>query len=114
MVKNAATLGRSGLHDFLLVRFSAVILALYALYLLIFFICHDVTYDVWHQFFSLVSTRAFTLMALVAMLVHAWIGLWQVASDYLKHSYVRLIVLWVVNFVAIFYVAAGIAILWGD
>ncbi|MFM2482714.1 succinate dehydrogenase, hydrophobic membrane anchor protein [Celerinatantimonas sp. YJH-8] len=114
MVKNAATLGRSGIHDFLLVRFSAAVIFLYVLYLLIFFMSHDVTYLVWRDFFATVTTKAFTLMALVAVLIHAWIGLWQVLSDYVHHTLLRLTCLWVVNFIAIFYVAAGIAILWGE
>ncbi|MFM2484136.1 succinate dehydrogenase, hydrophobic membrane anchor protein [Celerinatantimonas yamalensis] len=112
MVNNAATVGRSGTHDYILVRASAAILALYVIYLVSFVAFNDVTYELWHSFFSEVSTKAFTLMALVAMLIHAWIGLWQVLSDYVHHTALRLACQWVLNVVALFYVAAGIVILW--
>ena len=38
MVNNVATVGRSGVHDFILLRASAIILALYTLFLAGFFI----------------------------------------------------------------------------
>lgn len=113
MVSNAATFGRSGVHDYLLVRATAAILFLYILYILSFVAFHDVTYASWTAFFSGVTTKAFTLLALASMLVHAWIGIWQVLSDYVKNTMLRLICQWVLNVIALFYVAAGIVILWG-
>ncbi|MFM2476788.1 succinate dehydrogenase, hydrophobic membrane anchor protein [Celerinatantimonas sp. MCCC 1A17872] len=112
MVNNAATLGRSGTHSYLLVRASAIVLGLYFIYLVSFIACHDLSYQIWQGFFSQVSTKAFTLLALVSMLVHAWIGLWQVLSDYVHHTYWRMFLQGVLNLVALFYVAAGVVILW--
>ena len=49
MVTNAASLGRSGVHDFILIRASAVILACYTIFMVGFIACSSpLTYDAWH------------------------------------------------------------------
>jgi len=106
MVKVAGTFGRSGVHDYILLRASAVILLAYTIYLVGFIVSTDMTYQVWSDFFSLTLTKVFTLMALIAMLVHSWIGIWQVLTDYVKCTLLR-------GTVAFVYVIFGFVILWG-
>ncbi|MGL5285468.1 MAG: succinate dehydrogenase, hydrophobic membrane anchor protein, partial [Aeromonas sp.] len=89
MVTNSATFGRSGVHDFILVRATALIMTFYTLYLVGFIASHDVTYDVWGEFFASTFTRVFTMLALLSVLIHAWIGLWQVFTDYVKSAMLR-------------------------
>jgi len=113
MVKVAGTFGRSGVHDYLLIRASALILLAYTLYLVGFVASADITYAAWAGFFSLTVTKVFTLFALVAMLVHAWIGLWQVLTDYVKNTKLRGALQFVLTSVAIVYVIFGFVILWG-
>ena len=113
MVKVAGTFGRSGVHDYILLRASAVILLAYILYLVGFVASADITYQVWTSFFSLTLTKVFTLMALVAMLVHAWIGIWQVLTDYVKCTLLRGTLQFVLTTVAFAYVIFGFVILWG-
>ncbi|MCE0557919.1 MULTISPECIES: succinate dehydrogenase, hydrophobic membrane anchor protein [unclassified Motilimonas] len=113
MVKIASGLGRSGVHDFVLIRASAVILTLYTLYLVGFIAFTDITYESWQGFFSGVFTKAFTMLALVAMLVHAWIGLWQVLTDYIKCALLRGSLQFVLTSVAFIYVFVGFSVLWG-
>ena len=112
-VSNAATLGRNGIHDFLLIRASAIILALYSVYLFGFVIFNDISYQVWADFFSCTLTQVFTLLALLAMVVHAWIGLWQVLTDYIKPAGVRLFLQFGLNVIAFIYLLTGTVILWG-
>lgn len=112
MVNNAATLGRSGTHSYLLVRASAIVLGLYFIYIVSFIASNNLSYDVWLGFFGQISTKAFTLLALFSMLVHAWIGLWNVLSDYVHHTHWRMFLQGILNLVALFYVAAGVVILW--
>ena len=48
MVTAAATFGRSGSHDFILLRASAIVMVLYSLFMAGFFLSTpDVTYQVW-------------------------------------------------------------------
>jgi len=113
MVKVAGTFGRSGVHDYILLRASAVILLAYTIYLVGFIVSTDMTYQVWSDFFSLTLTKVFTLMALIAMLVHSWIGIWQVLTDYVKCTLLRGTLQFVLTTVAFVYVIFGFVILWG-
>jgi succinate dehydrogenase / fumarate reductase membrane anchor subunit len=114
MVNNAATVGRSGVHDYVLVRASAIILAFYTLYLVGFFvITPDVTFEIWQTFFSGFSTKIFTILALIALLVHAWIGVWQVLSDYIKPALLRGGLQFLFSVLLLVYLVAGSLTVWG-
>ena len=89
MVKVAGKFGRSGTHDLILIRATPIILLVYAIYLIGFIALNNLTYSVWTRFFSLTATKVLTLFALLAMLVHAWIGLCQVLTDYVKCAKLR-------------------------
>ncbi|MCG6201332.1 succinate dehydrogenase, hydrophobic membrane anchor protein [Psychromonas antarctica] len=113
MVKVAGTFGRSGVHDYILLRASAVILLAYIIYLVGFISSTDITYLVWRSFFSLTLTKVFTLFALIAMLVHSWIGIWQVLTDYVKNTLLRGTLQFFLTSIAFIYVISGVVILWG-
>ncbi|WP_286272521.1 succinate dehydrogenase, hydrophobic membrane anchor protein [Thalassotalea hakodatensis] len=114
MVNNAATVGRSGVHDFILLRASAVLLAAYTLYLLGFFvITPEVTFDIWQGFFNNLCTKVFTVLALFALLVHAWIGVWQVLSDYVKPAFLRGVLQFLFAVLLLAYLVAGFLTVWG-
>ncbi len=85
MVANAVTPGRSGVHDFILLRISAAVLAVFVLFLFGYFLfTPHVSYEAWRGLFSAVPMKVFTGLALVAVLYHGWIGIWQVLTDYIK------------------------------
>lgn len=114
MVTNASTFGRSGVRDFVLVRASAIVLACYILFLTGFFLTtSEVTYEVWQSLFHNFAMKLFTMIALIALLVHAWIGMWQVLTDYVKPVLLRALLQFVINVTAVCYVLAGLLILWG-
>jgi len=113
MVNNAATVGRSGVHDFILVRASAIILALYTFFLAAFFIVTpEVTYSAWHEFFACNAVKVFTLLALLSLVVHAWIGIWQVLSDYVKPAFLRGALQFVFSVTLLAYLASGFITVW--
>lgn len=88
MVSNASALGRNGVHDFILVRATAIVLTLYIIYMVGFFATSgELTYEVWIGFFASAFTKVFTLLALFSILIHAWIGMWQVLTDYVKPGF---------------------------
>ena len=114
MVNNAATVGRSGVHDFILIRASAIILACYTLFIAGFFvITPEVTFDIWHNFFANICVKVFTLLAIIAVLIHAWIGIWQVLSDYVKSALLRGALQFIFIVTLLSYFAAGILTVWG-
>ena len=114
MVNNAASLGRSGVHDFILLRASAIVLALYTLFLAGFFIVTpEVTYDVWKSLFSGLCFKTFSILAILAVLIHAWIGIWQVLSDYVKCTRVRGGLQFIFAVTLLAYFVSGMLTVWG-
>ncbi|MBS7660738.1 succinate dehydrogenase, hydrophobic membrane anchor protein [Pseudomonas lalucatii] len=84
MVTNVTNFSRSGLYDWMAQRVSAVVLAAYVLFLLGFVVVNPgMGYAEWHGLFSATAMRIFSLLALVALSAHAWVGMWTISTDYL-------------------------------
>ncbi|MEC6814049.1 succinate dehydrogenase, hydrophobic membrane anchor protein [Photobacterium toruni] len=114
MVTNISSVGRNGIHDFILVRVTAIILTLYTLYLVGFFTFGpEITFVSWQAFFGQLSTKVFTLLALGSILIHAWIGLWQVLTDYIKPAALRACLQFVIVAILFIYLFSGFFIVWG-
>ena len=73
----------------------------------------EVTYDAWTGLFSNLAMKGATLSTLVCIMVHTRIGLWQVLTDYVKGAKLRAFLGFVLNLMAVAYVAVGLIVLWG-
>lgn len=84
MVTNVTNFSRSGLYDWMAQRVSAVVLAAYFIFLIGYMVANPgLGYAEWHGLFSHNAMRIFSLLALVALIVHAWVGMWTITTDYL-------------------------------
>ncbi len=114
MVTPVSSVGRNGVHDFVLIRATAVVLTLYTLYMLGFFLFGpSLNYEVWAGFFAQTSTKVFTMLALFSILIHAWIGIWQVLTDYIKPAGLRAGIQFAVVAILFIYLFSGFFIVWG-
>ena len=114
MVTNITNFGRSGLADWLMQRVTAVIMLAYTLCLLSFFLTSpSIDYVTWKALFGGTAMRIFSLLALLSIAAHAWIGLWTVATDYIKPTGIRVIYHLVVILALFAYVVWGVQVLWG-
>ncbi|HCH01653.1 MAG TPA: succinate dehydrogenase, hydrophobic membrane anchor protein [Vibrio sp.] len=114
MVKHISSFGRNGVHDYLLIRATGIIMTLYTVYMLSFLAWGpDINYLSWQSFFSGTFTKVFTMVALLCVLIHAWIGMWQVLTDYIKPTAVRVALQLVIIVTLIAYFFSGLFILWG-
>jgi succinate dehydrogenase / fumarate reductase membrane anchor subunit len=114
MVNHVSSVGRNGVHDFLLIRATAIIMALYTLYLVCFFVFSGtITYELWSQFWASQFTKIFTMLTLSCVLIHGWIGLWQVLTDYVKPVLMRGLLQLLVVTVLSGYFFSGLFVLWG-
>ena len=120
MVTAVTSMGRSGLYDWLMQRVTAVILLAYFLYIGVVLL-GGVDYASWKDLFSQTWMRIFSLLALLSLGIHAWVGLWAVLTDYLterlmgpKGNVLRLIAQIGCGIVMFVYVVWGIQILWGN
>ncbi len=114
MVTNIMNFGRSGLADWLMQRVTAVIMLAYTLCLLGFFLTNsNIDYATWHALFQGTTMRIFSFLALLSIAAHAWIGMWTVATDYIKPTGIRVIYHVVVILALFAYVVWGVQVLWG-
>ena len=73
----------------------------------------DITYEVWRGFFSSSLTKVFTLLTLLSILIHAWIGMWQVLTDYIKPIALRLTLQLIIVVALLVYLIYGTIVVWG-
>lgn len=111
-IKSATGLTGSGVRDWVLQRLSAVILAVYSVVIVGFFLCNDVTYELWHGFMMSLPMKLFTLVAVLSLVAHAWVGMWTVLTDYVKSSGLRLVIQSLVIIAVLVYLFWGVMIFW--
>lgn len=115
MVSNVTSLTGNGLKDWLIQRVTAVYLAIYSIvFLVVGFRSSPFNYQTWTALFHTPWFQITTALALFALLVHAWIGLWTVTTDYIKNTAVRLLVQGLVLFVLLSQLIAGLMMIWGQ
>lgn len=84
MVTSVTNFSRSGLYDWMAQRVSAVVLAAYTLFLLGYVVANpSMDHAQWQTLFSQSWMRIFSLLSLVALGAHAWVGMWTITTDYL-------------------------------
>lgn len=114
MVTTITSYGRSGLSDWLVQRMSALILALYSVFMVVYLLANpELDYPQWQALFDMTSMRIFSFMALLSLGAHCWIGLWSVSTDYIKPFAVRFVFQMLVGGAMFAYTIWGIQLLWG-
>lgn len=121
MVTSITSFGRSGVSDWLIQRASAIVLLAYTLFIVGFLWLHpSLTFQDWQGLFANDAVKVFSLLTLLSLCAHAWIGLWCVTTDYIttrlmgaKATGLRLAVQFVCAVVTFVYFVWGVQILWG-
>lgn len=103
-----------GLREWTLQRISAVFMAVYIVLMFAYLASHPhLTYAVWHHLFTVFWVQVPTIIFLVCLMVHAWIGLWTIFTDYIKCACIRAILEWLVILALAVYFVWGVQIVWG-
>lgn len=114
MLNRVVTGAHYGLRDWLAQRVTAVIMALFVLFIAGYLLLQPVVnYDVWTSLFSNNVTRSFALLFLLCLFYHAWIGVRDIVMDYVKPAGVRFIIHVVVILALLMYAIWSVQILWG-
>jgi succinate dehydrogenase / fumarate reductase, membrane anchor subunit len=93
MLGVALSFGKNGLQDWVVQRITAIFLALYIFFFIGFFILNpNPSYSEWHLLFSSFWMKTTTSIVIISIIVHAWIGIWTVITDYIHIISLRLIV----------------------
>lgn len=114
MVDRIVTGAHYGLRDWLIQRVSAVMMVLYALFIVGYALAQPhLDYDTWTRMFSSNVLRSFTLLVLLALYYHAWVGVRDIVMDNVKPAGVRLVIHVLVILALLLYVIWSVQILWG-
>jgi succinate dehydrogenase / fumarate reductase membrane anchor subunit len=113
MVNRVVTGAHYGLRDWLAQRISAIVMAAYALFIAGWALFHaPLGYAAWTGLFASDVVRSFTLLTLLAMYYHAWVGVRDIVMDYIKAAGLRLAIHTLVILALILYVIWSVQILW--
>ena len=114
MVNRIVSGAHYGLRDWLMQRVTAVVMAVYLMVLALFLFTHQpLQYADWHGFFASRWVRLATILFLLSLFLHTWVGVRDILMDYLKPVFLRLAMEVLTILVLIAYAAWSIQILWG-
>ena len=105
-------ISNNGIKSWFLQRITAVILISYVIF--IFYNCDfkNLSFENWTALFNNYYTKIFSLVTIFSILLHAWIGLWTVTTDYLKCIYIRISAQVLIILLLLIYLFWSIDILW--
>jgi succinate dehydrogenase / fumarate reductase membrane anchor subunit len=113
MVKRVVVGAHYGLVDWLMQRVTAVVLVVFTLILLTAVVLQPtIDYSGWKSIWSHGFIRFAALLAVISLLLHAWIGVRDIFMDYVKPTGVRLALQVLVILALVLYGAWSVQILW--
>jgi succinate dehydrogenase / fumarate reductase membrane anchor subunit len=114
MVNRVVTGAHYGLRDWLLQRITALVMALYLVLLSGYLLLQPyLDYDVWTALFSNQVVRTFTMLFLLSLFYHAWVGVRDIVMDYVKPAWMRLLIHVLVIMALLLYAIWAVEIFWG-
>lgn len=114
MVKSVLGVNHQGLRDWLFQRMSAVLMVIYVIGLITFFIMHpNLGYSDWQGLFAHGWVKIATILIVLSLLVHAWVGMWTIFTDYVTCPIARLVLHTIVFLSLLSFFFAALLILWG-
>jgi succinate dehydrogenase / fumarate reductase membrane anchor subunit len=113
MVKSVLGVNHQGLTDWLIQRVSAIVMVFYSVGLLSYFVMNpNVDYTSWRLLFSHAWMKLATLLFILSLLFHAWVGMWTVFTDYIKPFVLRFILQLLVFLSLVSFFFISLFILW--
>lgn len=102
-----------GLKDWLAQRVTAVIVALYSLVLFAVWVtAGELDFASWRALFDAPWLKVLTLVAMIALVWHAWIGVRDIYMDYIKPTWIRLSLQVATIVLLVSYAVWTVTILW--
>lgn len=102
-----------GIKDWLIQRITALVMALYTLFMLAYLVLlPKLDFAAWHGLFASLPIRLFSLLFLLSLFLHAWVGMRDIFMDYVHAPVIRLSLHVVVILALVAYTAWSVQILW--
>jgi succinate dehydrogenase / fumarate reductase, membrane anchor subunit len=113
MVNRPVGYAHYGLRDWLAQRITAIVMLIYTLLLTgLLLAAPAIDYAAWRQLFAPQWMKLATLLFLLSVYLHAWVGMRNIFMDYVKHGGVRLALYAIVIAALIAYTGWSAQILW--
>jgi succinate dehydrogenase / fumarate reductase membrane anchor subunit len=113
MVNRVVSGAHYGVRDWLVQRFSALLMALYSLVLVAMLVAHQpLTYAGWRTIFGTEWVRYATLLFAISLYAHTWIGMRNIFMDYVHATWLRLSLQFLTVVTLFVYAAWTVRILW--
>ena len=104
-----------GLGDWLLQRLTAVVMVVYTVIVATCLLRQaPANHEEFRALFASTAMRIGTLMFLLALFYHAWVGIRDIVMDYIKSAALRLGLQALVGVALVFYAIWSVGILWGS
>ncbi len=114
MVNRDVSGAHYGLRDWLAQRVTAVVMVIYSVIFVVMLLrLPQFDFVHWKAMWSAPWMRYATLLFLLSLFVHAWIGMRNIFMDYIKNTGVRLALYSLVILSLVAYGAWAVQILWG-
>jgi succinate dehydrogenase / fumarate reductase membrane anchor subunit len=102
-----------GFREWLGQRITAILIGSYAIVVVAYLLSFpNMSYTSWMHLYGSVWMRTYTVIVLLSVLWHAWIGLWTVFTDYVKSMRLRLFLEVCLILLLIVYLVWCLDVLW--
>ncbi len=114
MVNRHVSGAHYGLRDWLAQRITAVVMIVYSvLFVVMLLKMPQFDYINWRAMWTAPFMRVATLLFLLSLFLHAWIGMRNIFMDYIKNTGLRVTLYAAVILALVAYAAWAVQILWG-
>ena len=115
MVGRDIVIAHYGWGGWLMQRVTAVVMLAYTLFFLAILVgLKGIDYEHWKALWSLPAMRYATMLFVVSVLLHAWVGIRNIFMDYVKDTGLRLVLYVLVILTMFVYGVWSAQILWGS
>lgn len=113
-VRNSRIAYRAGVRDWLVQRISAVLLLIYIVLLAVLIAKQpELNFQSWQQIYAPTWFKIASLIAMLSICLHAWVGMWTIFTDYVNKGFIRFILMLASALALLSYFVWFIQILWG-
>lgn len=121
VITSVTSFGRSGVSDWLLQRTTAIVMAVYVVFVTLYLLFNpDLQYEQWLALNSNLAMKVLNVLTVLSIAIHAWIGLWAVLTDYVtvrllgpKATPLRILLQLGMILVTLVYLIWALGIVWG-
>ncbi|MFA5171127.1 MAG: succinate dehydrogenase, hydrophobic membrane anchor protein [Sulfuriferula sp.] len=113
MVNRVVSGAHYGLRDWLAQRVTAVVMALYTLFMVGYLLLQTpLDFVAWQGLFHSLPVRLASLLFVLSLFIHGWVGMRDIFMDYVHPTLIRLALHVAVILALVVYAAWAVQILW--